>query len=190
MISINKFLTDNKLMLNVATALGASNNAGSNRVYPGRRREMLRELETAGLPLAEGPGLSALNRNLCVGLPRFTGNTFPGINVFGLAVPHAVCLEDSDKWLDNKTRNGRRQTPHPPRSPSIPPLFTSAHRQGACVLCVCVQDLCVHLRPLLPSPQPVACPLFIRVGSAHAKSGQNIHPVLPDSVYRTQSRNY
>lgn len=148
-------------------------------------RETLRELETAGLPLTEGLELSALNKNLCVWLPRFTGNTFPGINVFGLAVPHAGCLEDSDKWPDNKTRNGGRQTP--------PNSLTPAHQQapGACVLCVCVHDLCAYLRsPAPPPPQPMACPLLIRVGSAHAKSGQNIHLVLPDSVYRAQSRNY
>lgn len=154
---------------------------------------MLRELEAAGLPLAGGSGLSALNRNLCVGLPRFTGNTFPGINVFGLAVPHAVCLEDSDKWLDNKTRNGGRQTAapkphlHPPLTPLLPSPPPPAKVPACCVfVCLCAGSPCSSS---LPSPQPVACPPLIRVGSAHAKSGQNIQPILPDSVYRAQSRN-
>lgn len=102
--SILQVFEQSKQMSNQATACNkaGSNKAGSNKVYPWTRRAMLRELEAAGLPLTEGSELSALNKNLCVWLPRFTGNTFPGINVFGLAVPHAGCLEDSDKWPDNK----------------------------------------------------------------------------------------
>lgn len=30
------------------------------------------------------------------------------INVFGLALPHAGCLQDSEKWLNNEWQNGRR----------------------------------------------------------------------------------
>lgn len=33
------------------------------------------------------------------------------INVFGLALPHAGCLEDSDKWLDYERQNGGRLFP-------------------------------------------------------------------------------
>lgn len=30
------------------------------------------------------------------------------INVFGLALPHAGCLQDSEKWLDYEWQNGGR----------------------------------------------------------------------------------
>lgn len=40
---------------------------------------------------------------------RDTQEILPWINVFGLAVPHAECLEDLDKWLDYETWSGERQ---------------------------------------------------------------------------------
>lgn len=89
---------------------------------------------------------------------RDSQEILPRINVFGLAAPHAGCLEDSDKWLDNKTWNGGRQI-----------LSSYCSTRCACV-CVC---LCGGLPCLSsPSPQSMACPRFIHINFGHTNLGQ------------------
>lgn len=72
-----------------------------------------------------GAQISALRISVCGW--HDSQEILPQINVFGLAAPHAGCLEDSDKWLDNKMWNGGRQI--------LPSLIAP---QGARVhVCVC-----------------------------------------------------
>lgn len=71
-------------------------------------------------------------------LARFTGNTSPDQCVWPDRATR-WCLEDSDKWLDNKTWNGGRQI--------LPSLIAP---QGARVrVCVCVEVFLVYPHHLL-----------------------------------------
>lgn len=76
-------------------------------VHSVRMYRRLERFGNSGVSTQRGPESSALNKELCVWLARFTG-MLPRINVSGLALPHAVCLEDSDKWLDYETCSGER----------------------------------------------------------------------------------
>lgn len=65
-------------------------------------------METVGFPLTVDQRLVDCIRNSVCGWCH-SQEILPSINVFGLCLPHAGCLEDTDKWLDYETWNAGRQ---------------------------------------------------------------------------------